>query len=62
MDGLPHLGSPNPCQTRFGMLSIPPHLKAHDSSHKPLRIKERPAYSFFYYDGLNGMDPGLIIL
>ena len=54
MDGRPHLGSPHPCQTRFGMLSIPPHLKVLDSSHKPFRIDERLTYPFFTTMALMG--------
>ena len=61
MGGRPHPGSPQACQARSSMLSIPHHPKVHDPSHKLLRIEERLAY-LFYYDGFNGMDLVLIIL
>ena len=44
MGGWPHPGSPHACQTKFAMLSTLPHLKVHDSSHKPPRIEELSAY------------------
>ena len=46
MGGRSHPGFPHACQTRSGMRSTPPHPKAHNPSHKPRRIKERPAYPF----------------
>ena len=46
MGGRPHPRSPHACQTRSGMLLIPPHPKVHDPSHKPFQIEERPAYHF----------------
>ena len=46
MGGQPHLGSPHTCQIRLGMLSIPPHSKVHDLSHKQLMIEECPTYHF----------------
>ena len=42
--GRPHPGSPYAFQTKFGMLTTPPHPKVHDPSHKPPRIEERPTY------------------
>ena len=44
MVGRPHPGSPQACQTKFGMLSTPPSPKVHDSSHKSPWIEECPAY------------------
>ena len=39
MVGQPLSGSPLACQTKFGMLSVLPHLKVHDPSHKPPQIE-----------------------
>ena len=46
MGGLPQPGSPQAFQTRSGLLSIPPHLKVNDSSHKSRRIEELSTYPF----------------
>ena len=60
--GRSHPRSPHACQTGSGMRSNPPHPKVHDPSHKSHRIEELSSYLFFYYDGLNWMNPGLVIL
>ena len=39
MGGRPHLRFPHSYKTRSGMLSTPPHLRVHETSHKSRQIE-----------------------